>query len=91
MNTDYASIEAMLNALWCETLRVPQVMPTDNFIDLGGNSLAAMRIAARVKDACGIDVPMSVILGDSTLRELADVVFALVHPTVATDQGRAGA
>ena len=91
MNTDYDSIEGMLNALWCETLRVPQVTPTDNFIDLGGNSLAAMRIAARVKDACGIDVPMSVILGDSTLRELADVVFALVHPTVATDLGRAKA
>ena len=91
MNTDYAGIEAMLNALWCETLRVPQVTPTDNFIDLGGNSLAAMRIAARVKDACGIDVPMSVILGDSSLGELADVVFALVQPTVATDHRRAKA
>jgi acyl carrier protein len=80
MNGDYASIESMLSALWCETLRLPQVAATDNFIDLGGNSLAAMRIASRVKDACGIDVPISVILGDGTLREQATAVFALIHP-----------
>jgi acyl carrier protein len=55
------------------------VSATDNFIDLGGNSLAAMRIASRVKDAYGVDVPMSVILGDGTLRELSDALIRLLR------------
>jgi acyl carrier protein len=76
----------MLRALWCEVLRLPQVAPTDNFLDLGGNSLAAMRIASRVKDALGVDVPMSVVLGDGTLQEQAQAVFALVQSTKAEAQ-----
>jgi acyl carrier protein len=75
----YENVESLLNALWCETLRLPSVAAADNFIDLGGNSLAAMRIAAKVKDAWGVDVPMSVILGDGTLQELASAVFALIR------------
>jgi hypothetical protein len=80
VSVDYQSIEALLNALWCETLRLPTVAATDNFIDLGGNSLAAMRIAAKVKDTWGVDVPMHVILGDGTLGELATAVHALMPP-----------
>ena len=84
MITDVAGVEALLGTLWCETLRLPQVVGTDNFIDLGGNSLAAMRIAATLKDSHGIDVPMSVILGDGTLRELADAVFKQMAPGKTT-------
>ena len=79
MVADHAAVESLLSALWCETLRIPQVSATDNFIDLGGNSLAAMRIASRVKDAYGVDVPMSVILGDGTLRELSDALTRLLQ------------
>jgi acyl carrier protein len=79
VSVDYQSIESLLNALWCETLRLPNVTAADNFIDLGGNSLAAMRIAAKVKDTWGVDVPMNVILGDGTLQELATAVHALLQ------------
>jgi len=79
VSVDYQSIESFLNAQWCETLRLPNVDPADNFIDLGGNSLAAMRIAAKVKDRFGVDVPMNVILGDGTLQELATAVHGLLQ------------
>ena len=84
MPVDYEVVESLLNALWCETLRLPHAAAQDNFIDLGGNSLAAMRIAARVKEAWGVDVPMGVILGDGTLGELAHEVLALVQSKADT-------
>ena len=40
MPVDYEVVESLLNALWCETLRLPHAAAQDNFIDLGGNSLA---------------------------------------------------
>ena len=68
------AIEEALAALWRETLNVPRVGTDDNFLDLGGNSLAAMRIASRLQDILGLEVPVSVILTDTTFGGLVDAI-----------------
>lgn len=60
-------VEATLAKLWTETLRLDRVGVHDDFFDLGGHSLAIVRLAAR---ACDLGLPVGV----------ADLVE---HPTVA--------
>ncbi|MBY6538124.1 amino acid adenylation domain-containing protein [Rhodococcus sp. BP-349] len=48
----------------------------DDFFRLGGNSLAATRVAARLGTDFGVDVPVSAVFADPTVRGLARVVDA---------------
>ncbi|MFI9379981.1 non-ribosomal peptide synthetase [Kutzneria sp. NPDC052558] len=49
-----------------EVLRVPAVRPSDNFLDLGGNSLLAVQVATRIRHRLHVRVePADVLLADS--------------------------
>jgi amino acid adenylation domain-containing protein len=67
--------------VWRELLGVPAVRDEDNFFDLGGNSLLAVQIAARVTGRLGVDVePADVLLADT----FADLVARLREARAAT-------
>ncbi|MEU6232395.1 thioester reductase domain-containing protein [Kitasatospora sp. NPDC047058] len=71
-----STIEAGIAHLWSELLTVDRVGPADDFFELGGNSLLAMEMLARVRIMFGIDVTRirfltRSLLGDSTLRAFA--------------------
>jgi acyl carrier protein len=52
--------------VWRELLGVPAVRDEDNFFDLGGNSLLAVQIAARVTGRLGLAVePADVLLAET--------------------------
>ncbi|HEX2207503.1 MAG TPA: amino acid adenylation domain-containing protein, partial [Longimicrobium sp.] len=63
--------EQTLAALWCELLGVEQVGRTDGFFALGGHSLRAARVAARVRGVLGIELPLRAVFEHATLAELA--------------------
>ncbi|MFJ8623275.1 amino acid adenylation domain-containing protein [Kitasatospora sp. NPDC093550] len=56
---------------WCEVLGVERVGVHENFFDLGGHSLLATRIALRLRDATGLDVPVRALFDRSTVAALA--------------------
>ncbi|RSM91587.1 amino acid adenylation protein [Kibdelosporangium aridum] len=59
-------IDEAVQAIWQEVLDVPRVVPDDNFLDLGGNSLTAVQIAARIRQRLDIAVePAEILLADS--------------------------
>jgi acyl carrier protein len=47
-------MEEMLGQIWAGVLSIERVGIHDNFFDLGGNSLLAMRVLARLKKATGL-------------------------------------
>ena len=55
-------------------LDLEEVGIDDQFLELGGDSLAAMRIAARVTEVARVEVPMSALLATATVAEMAAVV-----------------
>ncbi len=85
-------VEAKLAELWEEVLGRP-VGVTEDFFELGGNSLLALRIMARVGEAFGRDLPLSVFFRGATIEEMAPVlrreIDYYVSPLVAIRRGGA--
>ncbi|NDI46776.1 non-ribosomal peptide synthetase [Goekera deserti] len=50
--------ERRLAALWCEILDVPEIGRHDDFFSLGGDSLQATRLHARVEPTFGVELPL---------------------------------
>jgi len=66
--------EAVVSSVWEAVLALPHVGVHDDFFALGGHSLAAAQIAARLQDAFGVDVPVAAVFESPTVAELARVV-----------------
>ncbi|MCH5644318.1 amino acid adenylation domain-containing protein [Gordonia sp. ABSL49_1] len=78
--------EEALAEVFADILGVEQVGVTESFFDLGGNSLSAMRLAARAGEALGVDVTVRDVFDAPTIRGLAAVAAnreALLPPIVA--------
>jgi amino acid adenylation domain-containing protein len=67
-------IEEILGAIWCEVLGRSHVGIHDNFFALGGQSLLAMRLIARVKEMFGVELPLFDLFGALTVAEMARCV-----------------
>ncbi|MFN2607592.1 MAG: AMP-binding protein [Acidimicrobiales bacterium] len=74
--------EAAVSSIWAAVLDRPEVGVHDDFFALGGHSLAAAQIAARVHDAFGVDLDVAAVFDAPTVAELAAAVKgALSAPT----------
>ncbi|MEU2611446.1 amino acid adenylation domain-containing protein [Micromonospora sp. NPDC007271] len=69
-----ASVQDRLAALWCEILDRESVRPEDSFFALGGYSLLAARLMARIEQAFHTRLPLRALFNARTLRDLAQVV-----------------
>ena len=68
--------EEALAKIWAEVLRLPQVDRDANFFEIGGDSLKAMEVIARVSEVLHVDLPLIAFFEDPTIRHLAEVVSA---------------
>ncbi len=66
--------EEKIAAWWRQWLGVDTVGRQDSFFDLGGNSLAALRLFARLAEEFGTRLPMASLIQTPTLAALARTV-----------------
>jgi aspartate racemase len=64
-------LEATVCAAFAQTLRIERIGVDDGFFTLGGNSLAATQLVARLADSTGVTVPLQWIFTDPTPQSLA--------------------
>jgi acyl carrier protein len=72
VNEPMTDLQRALAAMWAKLLNVSQVDIHDNFLDLGGHSVIAMQVLARIQEAFQIEIPFDFFFGTSlTVFELA--------------------
>jgi amino acid adenylation domain-containing protein len=65
--------------VWCEVLGCGEARPDDDFFDLGGHSLAAVRLANRVASELGVEVPVRLLFEHPGFERFEREVAALVR------------
>jgi acyl transferase domain-containing protein/thioesterase domain-containing protein/acyl carrier protein len=68
------TVERTLVGYWEELLGVDRVGVDDSFFDLGGHSLIAVRLFARIKKAFHVDLPISVLFEAPTVARCAALI-----------------
>ncbi len=68
--------EERLAVIWCDVLGVRQVSLHDDFFALGGDSLAATRLMARILTTFGVELPVGAVFSEPTVAGLARHIAA---------------
>ena len=66
--------ERRIATIWGELFGVDEIGVNDNFFDLGGHSLLATRVVSRVREACGVELPLDALFATPTVAALARAV-----------------
>jgi thioesterase domain-containing protein/acyl carrier protein len=64
-------VEARLASIWERLLGLPAIGIADDFFALGGHSLLALRLAVRIRQELGRELPVATVLTAPTIRQLA--------------------
>ena len=74
--------EVMLAEIWCELLGIETVGAHESFIEIGGDSLLAMRMVSKVGEAIGAKVSIRLLFAHPTIAG-----FAAQLETLGDDRG----
>src|SRR5829696_7600199 len=64
-------IHKQLAKIWIEVLRIERVGIHDNFFKLGGNSILATQLLARVRESFSVELPLRSLFESPTVAGLA--------------------
>ena len=78
-------IEEQLVAMWQDLLGIDQIGVRDDFFDLGGHSLIAVRLFAQVKRTFSVDFPISVLVEAPTVEAVAERIASALPEDDAED------
>ncbi|MFG3052199.1 beta-ketoacyl synthase N-terminal-like domain-containing protein [Kitasatospora sp. NPDC048239] len=67
------TLETVL-AIWCEVLGLPEVAPADDFFVLGGHSILAAQVLARIRESYGVRIPLGDLLDAETAEATAELI-----------------
>ncbi len=66
--------EVRLQEIWENVLEVERIGSNDNFFDLGGHSIKAMTVLARIHRILGVKIKMQDIFANPTIIELGNII-----------------
>lgn len=83
-----SALEERVSRIWREVLGRDRIGVTDNFFDIGGQSMAAVRIMAAIEREFGCTLPVSTIFERSTVEQLAKALHAneITHDVIVRMQ-----
>ncbi len=91
LDNDYVEprddIEITLVGFWEDLLGVDQVGIEDSFFDLGGHSLVAVRLFAKIQQTYDVDYPISILFEAPTISACADMIREVVGDVGLSDSG----
>jgi acyl carrier protein len=68
-------VEHVIHEIWCTILKQVNVSTTDNFFDIGGDSIAAIQISAAIEKAYQtITIDMEQLLALATIKDISQLI-----------------
>ena len=64
-------VEEMLAGIWAQILKLDSISVNDNFFALGGQSLLATQVIARIRHVLGVELPLRTAFEAPSIAELA--------------------
>ena len=83
-------VELKLATLWQSVLHLERVGRDDNFFRLGGTSLSAMQLQARMQASLAMEVPMRLLFEYPHLKDLSARIGELRHARMLEKAARSG-
>lgn len=77
-------VETKLAQMWGQFLSLEKISISDDFCELGGNSLLAIQLVYRVSEAFNLEIPLESFLQKPTIAGMAQTIETL-HQTGATN------
>ncbi|MBO3750158.1 SDR family NAD(P)-dependent oxidoreductase [Streptosporangiaceae bacterium NEAU-GS5] len=75
-------LERVLSGLWQDVLGVERIGVHDDFFELGGNSLVAVQLLARIRKEAGRKIPMRTLFEEPTVARMAAAITGLSNPGI---------
>ncbi|WP_219268589.1 non-ribosomal peptide synthetase [Pseudomonas sp. Xaverov 259] len=72
-----SELQKQIAAIWCEQLQVATVAADDHFFLLGGNSITATQVVARLRETLGLELNLRLLFEAPTLSAFAAHVAQL--------------
>ncbi|MGY3321976.1 non-ribosomal peptide synthetase [Pseudomonas sp. TE3911] len=72
-----SELQQQIAAIWCEQLQVATVAADDHFFLLGGNSITATQVVARLRETLGLELNLRMLFEAPTLSTFAANVTQL--------------
>ncbi|MGY2411136.1 non-ribosomal peptide synthetase [Pseudomonas pergaminensis] len=66
-----SELQQQIAAIWCEQLQVATVAADDHFFLLGGNSITATQVVARLRETLGLELNLRLLFEAPTLQGFA--------------------
>ncbi|MFY0597547.1 MAG: SDR family NAD(P)-dependent oxidoreductase [Cognatishimia sp.] len=89
LDTDFVAprndVERTLTGFWQDLLGIEEVGVQDNFFDLGGHSLIAVRLFAMVKKAYRTEFPISILFEAPTVEKCAALIIERIGDQAKSD------
>ncbi|HKR11859.1 MAG TPA: amino acid adenylation domain-containing protein [Pyrinomonadaceae bacterium] len=67
-------LEEIVAGIWCEVLRLPAVLRTDDFFNLGGHSLLVTQVILRVRETLNVELPIRSLFEAPTVERFAELI-----------------
>ncbi|MFJ7590596.1 amino acid adenylation domain-containing protein [Streptomyces sp. NPDC097617] len=83
--------EELVAMVWASVLDAPRIGRHDDFFALGGHSLSATRVAARLRQSLGLDLPLHTLFEQRTVAALATAVETVLLAELEAEPAPFGA
>lgn len=67
-------LEHQLVYLWEDTFNMQPIGVEDNFFEIGGHSLLALRLFSRIQQEMNVNLPLATLFKEPTIRYLAELI-----------------
>ena len=68
------ALESVVTAIWESTLGIKPIRLDEDFLDIGGDSIAALMIVGRVRQMFNVEIPLPIFFDYITILVMSDMI-----------------